>query len=504
MLSCSAWIRRCVSWKTISIDMLNIRFIVKMLGMMFILETFFMLAATAVAFWYEGDDVYPLLLSSGILFATGLICYAVGLRANERSAGRREGMLTVALTWALMSFFGMLPFFLGGYIDRVADAYFETMSGFTTTGSTVLADIEALPKGVLFWRSLTQWQGGIGMIVFTVALLPIFGSGATRLFDAETTGITHERFRPRIAQVAKRLWGVYLFLTLLLTVLLWIGPMDLYDAVNHAMTTMATGGYSTKNASVAYWNSAYIDYVITVFMCIGATNITLIYFFLNGKFGKLLKDEETRWFYVFVVVTVLVVTAWLIFKGFEQDWEVAFRQAAFQVATLVSTCGFATADYVPWGPFFWLIALILMIVCGCAGSTSGGLKMGRVVILTKNLLNAFKKQTHPHAVVPVRMNDHVISSDVVHQVLAFAFIYISLLVFSFLVLTVDGLGFEEAIGAATSAMSNTGPGLGTLGPVGNFSGLSDFSKWYLSFLMMTGRLEIFTVLTILLPGFWKQ
>lgn len=471
---------------------------------MFVLETLFMLSSAVVAFLYGGNDIYPILLSSGILFGTGLVFYLIGLRANEFSAGRREGMLIVTLTWILLSFFGMLPYYLGGYIDNVTDAYFETMSGFTTTGSTILKDIEAMPKGILFWRSLTQWQGGIGMIVFTVALMPIFGSGASQMFDAETTGITHERFRPRIAQVAKRLWGVYLSLTILLTLLLWVGPMDLFDSVCHAMTCMATGGYSTKNASVAYWNSAYIDYTLTIFMCIGATNFTLIYFFFNGKYSKLLKDEETHWFYSFVIITIAIVTVYLLYNGLEPNTEKAFRYAAFQVATLVSTCGYATADYIPWGPFFWLIAIILMVVCGCAGSTCGGLKMGRVVILTKNLLNVFKKQTHPHAVVPVRMNGHVVSADIVHKVLAFTFIYISLIVLSCLALTLDGVGFEESIGAVVSAISNTGPGLGTVGPVSNFSDLPDFSKWFLSFVMMTGRLEIFTVLTILLPGFWKQ
>lgn len=484
--------------------MLNVRFIVKMLGLMFILETMFMLSATVVAFLYRGDDVFPLALSSAIIFGVGVICYLIGLRANEHSAGRREGMLTVTLTWVLFSLLGMLPFYLGGYINNVTDAYFETMSGFTTTGSTILTDIEALPKGILFWRSLTQWQGGIGMIVFTVALMPIFGGGATQMFDAETPGITHDRFRPRVAQVAKRLWGIYLFLTILLTLLLWAGPMDLYDSICHAFTTMATGGYSTKNASIAYWNSPYIEYVITAFMCLGATNITLVYFFFNGNFKKLLKDEEARWFYGFTLITTVIVTAWIFFNGFETGLEVAFRKAIFQVVTLITTCGFATADYIPWGPFFWMIAIILMVVCGCAGSTSGGLKMGRVVILAKNLFNEFKRRTHPNAVLPVRVNNHVISTEIVHRVLAFAFVYICLIVISCLVLMLDKVGFEESIGAAVSAISNTGPGLGSLGPAGNFSGLSDLSKWFLSFLMMTGRLEIFTVLTILVPGFWKQ
>lgn len=471
---------------------------------MFILETFFMLAPAVVSFLYKGNDLYPLLLSCGIMFGTGVVFYSAGFRANEFTAGRREGMIIVTMTWVLFSLLGMLPFYLGGYINNITDAYFETMSGFTTTGATILKDVEALPKGLLFWRSLTQWQGGIGMIVFTVAVMPIIGGGAAQMFDAETTGITHERFRPRITQVAKRLWGVYVFLTIVLTALLWAGPMNLYDAVNHAMTTVATGGYSTKNASIAYWNSPYIDYVITIFMCVGATNITLIYFFLNGKFKKLLNDEETRWFYAFVLINILVVMAWLLYKGFESGFEEAFRKAAFQVATLISTCGFATADYIPWGPFFWMIALILMIVCGCAGSTSGGVKMGRMVILSKNLFNEFKKRTHPSAILPVRVNDHVISADIVHRVLAFVFVYISLIIFSCLVLTLDGMGFDDTIGAVVSAISNTGPGLGTLGPTGNFSEVPVVSKWFLTFLMMTGRLEIFTVLALLLPGFWKQ
>ena len=453
--------------------MLNIRFIIKMLGMMFILETLFMLAATAVAFLYEGNDFYPLLQSSGIMFGTGVLFMLIGLRANEHTAGRREGMLTVTLTWALFSLLGMLPFYLGGYIDNVTDAYFETMSGFTTTGSTV-------------------------------ALMPIIGGGATQMFNAETPGITHERFRPRVTQVAKRLWGVYLFLTIILIGLLWAGPMDLYDAVNHALTCISTGGYSTKNASIAYWDSAYIEYIITIFMFIGATNITLIYFFFNGRPKKLFADEETRWFFWFVLIITAISTVWIMYKGIVDDFGTAFRQTVFQVVTLVSTCGFATVDYIPWGPFFWLLALVLMVVCGCAGSTCGGLKMGRFVILTKNLFNEFKKQTHPHAIIPVRMNGHAVSGDIVHRVLAFAFAYIALIFVSCMVLMIDGMGFEETIGATISSIGNVGPGLGSLGPVGNYADVPAVSKWFLSFLMMVGRLEIFTVLTILLPGFWKQ
>ncbi|MDR1203384.1 MAG: TrkH family potassium uptake protein [Tannerellaceae bacterium] len=483
---------------------MNIRFVIKMLGSMFILETIFMLLATAVAFMYEGGDFYPLLISSGLLFGCGIIFYLAGMNANEYAAGRREGMLVVALTWTLLSLFGMLPFYIGGYIDNVTDAYFETMSGFTTTGASILTDIEALPKGILFWRSLTQWQGGIGVVVFTVALLPILGKGASQMFDAETTGITHERFRPRVTQVAKRLSGVYILFTVVLAGLLYWGPMDLYDAANHALTTMSTGGYSTKNASIAHWHSSYIEYIVMLFMFIGSINMTLLYFLVKGSPKKLFADEEVRWFFFFVLVVIVISSSWLLYNDFVAGMEEAFRKAAFQVISLISSTGFSTADYLPWGPFFWLIALSIMFVGGCAGSTSGGLKMSRFVVLNKNLSNVFLKQTHPNAILPVRMNGRIVSEDIVHRILAFVFVYISLILASCLVLMLDGMGFEETIGATISAISNVGPALGDLGPTHNYAGVPTVSKWFLSFLMMVGRLEIFTVLTILLPGFWKR
>lgn len=484
--------------------MLNVRFIVKMLGMMFILETVFMLAATAVAFFYKGDDLYPLLQSSGILFGTGILFASFGRHANEYRVGRREGMLVVSLTWILFSFFGMLPFYLSGYIDNVTDAYFETMSGFTTMGATILTDVESLPHGLLFWRSLTQWQGGIGVIVFSVALLPIFGVGATQMFNAETSGIIHRRFRPRITQVAKRIWGIYLLLTLVLAALLCAGPMNLFDAVNHALSGISTGGFSTKNTSIAFWNSAYTEYVLCAFMLIGATNFSLIYFLLKGKPKKLFADEETRWFYGFMFFMTALSTVWVFGNGFIGDFEETFRKALFQVCALITSTGFTTVDYLSWGPFFWLLALLMMAICGCSGSTSGGLKMQRFVVLVKNLSNEYKKQTHPNAVIPVRINKHALSDDTVHRVLAFVFAYIALIISGCIVLMFDGVPFEDTIGATVSCISNVGPGLGELGPAGNYSSLPDLSKWTLSFLMMVGRLEIFTVLTILQPGFWKQ
>lgn len=485
------------------ISQLNIRFIFKVLGMIHILESFFILAATCASLYYHGDDLYPLLISFGIMFGFGVVCFLIGRNANKYYIGRREGTIIVTLTWVLLSFFGMMPFYIGGYIDNITDAYFETMSGFTTTGSTILTDIERLPKGILFWRSLTQWQGGIGIIVFTVALIPIFGGTTSQIFDAESSGITHEHFLPRVTQIAKRLFGIYLSLTLILIILLRIGPMNLFDAVNHALTTVSSGGYSTKNDSIAHWNAPYIEYVLCIFMCFSATNITLFYFMIKGRINKLLKDEELRWFYAFVGIATIGVTFWLLYQHHESNLEEAFRKSFFQVTSLITTTGYLTSDYSGWGSFFTIIALTLMTVCGCAGSTSGGLKIGRFVILIKNTLNEFKKQTHPNAILPVRVSNQIIPADIVHRVLTFTFIYVALIALGCAVLLISGLGFDEAIGSAVSATGNVGVSLGKY-TQGNYADFPAISKWTLSFLMLVGRLEIFTVLTLLLPNFWKQ
>jgi trk system potassium uptake protein TrkH len=470
---------------------------------MHILESFFMLIAVAVAAYYRGTDLLPLLVSSGIMLGAGLLLYLSGWNIEDAPVGRREGMLTVALTWILLSFFGMMPYYLGGYITSFTDAYFETMSGFTTTGATILNDVESLPRGILLWRSLTQWQGGIGIIVFTVALMPVFGGTALQLFNAEISGIAHEPFLPRVTQAAKRLFGIYTANTVLLTLLLWAGPMSLFDAVNHALTTLSSGGYSTKNDSIAYWNDPSIEYILCFFMCLSATNISLLYFTLKGQWRKLLKDDEFRWFYSTVLIAVTLVTAWLFFLHYEGNPEHAFRKAFFQVTSLISTTGYMTADYSDWGALFVIIALFLMTVCGCAGSTSGGLKIGRFVILIKNMLNEFKKQTHPNAVISVRMSGQVIPAQIVQRVQTFAFVYMVLIVAGCAVFMLNGLVLEEAIATTISAIGNIGPGLGRY-TSGNFNDLSAVSKWVFSFLMVTGRLEIFTILTLLLPGFWKQ
>jgi trk system potassium uptake protein TrkH len=485
---------------------INILYIIKTLGSILILETIFLLIATGITFVYGGTGGMSLLISSGIMFGAGAFFFIIGRNADEYHAGRREGMLTVTLTWTVLSFFGMMPFYLGGYIDNITDAYLETMSGFTTTGMTTLNDIESLPHGILLWRSLLQWQGGIGMVVFTVALLPMFGGSASQLFEAETTGFSHERFRPRVTQVAKRLSSVYVLLTLLVTFFLWIGPMDLFDALNHALTSISTGGYSTRNESIAYWNSPYIDYIIMISMCMGGMKLPLFFFALKGDFKQLRNDEETRWYLLYILFFIILTISWFFYDGLVSgfhDIENTIRQGAFQVISLTTTSGFATSDSAAWGDFYRLMIILLMVVCGCGGSTSGGLKMGRALILVKNMLNEFRKQTHPAAILPVRVNGRAISQEVIYRVHIFLLVYLLLVCFSCMFLLINGLTFEEAIATTVSAISNVGLSLGSLSN-GNLSGISPVSKWYISFIMMVGRLEIFTVLTLLLPGFWRR
>jgi len=482
----------------------NFRFIFKTLGFLLIFESLFLMVAAIIAFYFEESSGDSILVSSAITLICGTILRLFGIESSERSIGKRESFLVVSLSWIILSFFGMLPYYLSGTIPDISNAYFETMSGFTTTGSTIILDIDVVPKGLLFWRSMTQWIGGIGIIVFALALLPILGGNASVLYDAEVTGITHDRFRPRITQVAKRLWFIYILITFVLIILLWAGPMNFFDSICHALCTISTGGYSTKQASIAYWDSAYVEYVIALFMFIGGINFSLIYFSLKGKPKKLLKDEEFRWYFTICISFVLFVAASLYFSGQLKDVEYAFRTSLFQIISVLTTTGFATVDYMNWGPFYSLVICLLMLFCACAGSTSGGVKIVRIIILSKNAVNEFKRQVHPNAILPVRLNGSVIPIEIVTKILAFIFLYLTILIISFLILSFSGMGFEESVGSAISCMGNVGPGLGSVGPSGHFADIPVFSKWYLSFLMLTGRLELFTVLSLFMPAFWKR
>lgn len=481
----------------------NYRFVIKTIGFLLIIESLFMMAAAVVSFYSHEASGDALLKGSVITFFSGAFIRLLGTEEYSRPIGKRESFFMVAISWVILSAFGMLPYYFSGEIPDISNAYFETISGLTATGATILTDIESMSKGLLFWRSLTQWMGGLGIVVFVATILPM-GGNAAQLYDAEVTGIGYDRFHPRVSQIAKRLWMVYIFLTVLLVLLLWLGPMNLFDSLCHAFTTISTAGFSTKQASIAYWDSAYIEYVIVIFMFIGGINFPLIYFFMKGEPKKLLKNEEFRWYVLIVLLFVALIAFGLFYSGKIGEAERAFRVSLFQVVSLITTTCFSTENFMNWGAFYQFLVVIFMLCGACAGSTAGGIKVVRIIILCKNSVNEFKRQVHPNAILPIRLNGRVISIDIVTKVLAFIFLYLGILIFSCLVLSLSGMGFENSLGAAVSCLGNVGGGLAEIGNNGHFSEVPTVSKWYLSFLMLTGRLELFTVLSLFMPAFWRR
>lgn len=481
---------------------MSIKNVFGILGMLIALNGSFMLLGIPFSLYFD-EDPSPLIYSSLISIVLGTATWVLMRMRNKRELTKKEGYLVVALGWVMMSLFGMLPFLIGGYITTIHDAFFETMSGYSTTGASILNDIEALPKGILFWRSLTQWIGGMGIIVLTIALLPMLGVGGMQLFIAEAPGISPDKLKPRIADTAKRLWLIYLGLTMVETVLLRLGGMTFFDAINHSLTTMATGGFSTKNDSMAHYDSPFIQYVVIIFMFLAGVNFTLTYFGLKGKFRKVWENEEFKTYLTFMVVFSAIVTLGIIiFTGTE--FELAFRQATFQVVSVITTTGFITADYTSWAPIITVLFFFFMFLGGSAGSTAGGVKTVRHLVMIKNSFLEMKRILHPSAILPVRLNGKAVSQNVTHHVLAFIIIYISTFVFGCIAVSFTGVDFITTISSVATSLGNIGPGLGSIGPVDNFSHLPTLTKWMLSFLMLAGRLELFTIMILFTPYFWKK
>ena len=481
---------------------INVRIIIRVMGFLLMIESAFMLSGLLFA-WYFGESAFPLLLSAGITGVTGvLLWFIVKPQIKQKGIGKREGYLIVTLSWIVASLFGTLPFLLSGTIPEFTNAFFETISGFTTTGASILDDIEALPKNILYWRAMTHWMGGMGIIVLTVAILPFLGIGGMQLLVAEMPGITPDKLHPRITATAKRLWGIYLLFTIVEVLLLWLGEMNFFDSVCHAFATMATGGFSTKNDSIASF-APYTQYVIIGFMILAGTNFTLHYLALHRKFDKLWKNQE---FKVYIWIIILVTA--FIFFGFifvgSTDFEESFRNALFSVVSILTTTGFVTVDYLMWPVFLWIFIFALMFIGGSAGSTGGGMKVVRHLLLFKNAWAELKRAMHPNAIIPVKFNGKTVSQDIIFNVMAFFFIYIISYGFGILVMSLLGLDFESAMGVTIATLGNVGPGIGDVGPAENYAFLSSVSKWFLSFLMLLGRLELFTVLIILSPAFWKS
>ncbi|HEC44578.1 MAG TPA: TrkH family potassium uptake protein [Bacteroides sp.] len=455
-----------------------------------------------VSMLFHDHELVPLGVSGLISVTIGGLAM-LATRKAPKVLNARDGFLIVAIGWILFSFFGSMPFILSGEIPSFTDAFFETISGFTTTGASILNEIEILPHGLLFWRSLTQWLGGMGIIVMSLAILPLLGVGGMQLFVAEVPGPTPDKLHPRIKETAKRLWAIYIIFTFAETLLLWIGGMTLFDAVNHSFTTMATGGYSTKTASLAYWDSPFIHYVIVIFMFLAGTNFTLSYFAMHLRFKKVWQNEEFRYYLGFILGFTILLTIILSFTEL-QSGEESFRHSLFQVVSIITTTGFVTFDYLSWIPLLGIILFMMMFFGGSAGSTGGGIKILRIVLLLKNSAMELKRLIHPNAVIPVWFNKSAVSPDILNNVFAFISFYIITVIVGVIVMTAMGYDIGSAFGAVAATLGNIGPGIGLVGPVENYAHIPVFGKWFLSFLMLIGRLELFTVLILFSPSFWKK
>lgn len=458
---------------------------------------------------YYGDGTaYPLALSMGITMVLGGLMFVIfrDPEASKSSAvmTHREGMAIVALGWFAAGAVGGLPFYLGGTFESVVDCVFESLSGFSTTGSSVLTNIEAVPRGLLFWRSLTHWLGGMGIIVLSLAILPFLGVGGMQLYKAEVPGPTPDKLKPRIKDTAMTLWKVYVMFSVVETALLMIGGMDLFDALCHTFGTMATGGFSTKNASVASFNSAYIDYVITVFMLIAGVNFSLHYVLLKWKPSVMFKDPEFRVFAAMVGVFIVIITIAVYLGGNYDNVADSVRYTSFQVAAILTTTGFATADYELWPGLTQAILLFCMFVGGCAGSTGGGMKVMRIMLIAKQSYQELFRLIHPRAVSHVKMGKTVVKDDVISGVWGFFILWLGLFVLAAFVVAATGVDVVTSFAASLACIGNIGPGIGGVGPTDNFAWLPDTAKWALTFCMVLGRLEIYTVIILFVPEFWRK
>jgi trk system potassium uptake protein TrkH len=483
--------------------MINYKVVAYFLGILLVIESVLMFVAAMVSYLSGDRDTVYIVVSSFLTGFTGFFLWAVFM-TSDKTMGKREGYLIVTLCWIVCSVFGALPYTFSDAIPSYTNAFFESVSGFTTTGATVLYDPESLSHGLLFWRSLTQWVGGIGIIVLSLVILPLLGIGGMKLFLADVSGLTSEKLHPRIRETAKRLIIVYLIITIALILLLMVGGMPFFDSVCHSFGTVSTGGFSTKQTSISFYHSAYIEYVIIIFMIIAGANFSLSYFAMRFRFRQIFRNEEFRAYLIFIALFSILVAAILFVNSNGLCFEKTFREAFFQVVSMISTTGYASVDYLKWVPSALVILVMLMFLGASSASTGGGLKIVRILILMKNSLSEFRRLIHPNAIIPVRIDRESIKPDIITNVLAFVSVYILVIVFGVIVLSMMGYDMDTSIGMVITSVSNIGHGFGQMGPFDNYSQFSAGGKWFLSFLMIVGRLELFTVLILFSPAFWRR
>ncbi len=467
-----------------------------------IFESIFMLLPIIVSFIYGGQDLQSLLVSFLITSFFGLSTYQLTKRYKKEELRHREAFFTVTLSWVVATAFATLPYLLSDSLNSFTDAYFEAMAGFTTTGSSVIKNVEIIPKGVLFWRSLTQWMGGMGIILFAIAVLPVLGAGGMQLFKAEVPEISVDKLRPRIIDTAKALWFIYAGLTVLCFSIYMAGGMGVYDSINHAFTTMATGGFSTKNASIACYKSPTIEFSSSLFMFLAGVNYSLYFYAFRGNLSRLWRNSEFR-FYLFLTVTATFLITFNL-KSYGFSIIDSFRLALFQVTSIMTTTGYASTDFEKWPSLSLIILITIMFAGGMIGSTGGGIKQVRIMLTLKQGYREIYQLIHPRAITTLKLDDRILSKEILGSIWGFFFLFIFIWVIATMGMAATGADIITSTSTVISAMCNVGPALGEAGPSENYSSLHVASKWILIFCMLTGRLELYTVLILFIPRFWKK
>ena len=460
-----------------------------------------MLFPLLYAIYYQETVINAFILSMSITSLSGFLLWKYF--SSKEPIGHKEGFAIAALGWILAAGFGALPFLFAGTFPSFIDAYFESMSGFTTTGATVLTPIEGNPYSILFWRDFIQWLGGMGIIVLVVAILPALGAGGMQLFKSEVPGPEPDRLKPRIKETAKLLWAVYIIFSVLQVACLYFTGMTLFDALTHMFGTMPTGGFTPRDLSVGAYDNPTFENIIIVFMFIAGANFTLHYKVLHGNPKSLIKDKEFLFYCGVILFSILAIATELRFYIYNSIFT-ALRYASFQVVSIATTTGFVTADYDTWPAFSKSVLLILMFIGGCAGSTGGAIKNIRVLLLLKQAYREFRKLIHPQAVTPIRLGDKVVSEDVMRNITGFFFLYIFVFVISSFIMTILGLDIVSAMASVAATLGNVGPGLGLVGPVQSYAVIPPLGKIVLTLCMLLGRLEIYTVLILIVPEFWRK